>query len=72
MTKLENTTFPTDLRPTTVRSSHSRLRTSIQGWIGRHLVAEDPNPELSHLDQMDRIRRPNDLATLNMVCPSGV
>jgi len=72
MTKLENTTFPTELRPTAVRSSRSGLRTSVHGWIGRHIVAEDPSPELSHLDQMDRIRRPNELVTPDMVCPSGV
>jgi len=58
MMKLENTTLPIELRTTGVRSSLSRLRTSIQGWIRRHIIAEDPSPELSYLDHMDRIRRP--------------
>jgi len=59
MMKLENTTLPIELQTTGVRSSLSRLRTSIQGWIRRHIIADDPSPELSYLDQMDRIGRPN-------------
>jgi hypothetical protein len=62
MMKLENTTSPIEQRPTAVRSSVSRLRSTIEAWMRRHIVAEDPSPELSQLDQMDRIRRPNETA----------
>ena len=54
----QNATFAIEPRPLSlIHSSVSRLRTSIQAWIRWHIVAQDPSPDLFHLDQMDRIRR---------------